>query len=272
MIVVVIIMAAGRGSRMGLKEGMSKCSICLDDFTKVGSVSNLINQFLRLGIDKNFTVVVGYASTHLVNSINRSKDKGVNVTYVYNNFWEDYGSGYSLSTAWSTIQDDEPLYIVEGDSVFSDHNLNLISSYSVSLCLVRGKDYLSSKSVAVLSHGIKVMAFLYDSTHMTDFSTFTQTNLDTYDSMQLWKINRDDVKQFKRILKDINQDYLNYGSSGFKDQTNLTPLNRMISHGLSISYIETDDPDGWVNLNTKKDIEKAKNLINHARGVQSTNE
>lgn len=265
---MVIIMAAGRGSRMGLKEGTSKCSIHLDDFTKVCSVSNLINKFLRLGIDENFTVVVGYSSTHLVDSINRSKDKSANVTYIYNNFWEDYGSGYSLSTAWSTIQEDEPLYVVEGDSVFSRDNLSLISSCQNSSCLVRSKSYLSNRSVAVLTNSDRVSAFVYDSTHSVDFSELSETNLEVYDSMQLWKVSPSDTKLFKTILERIDRNYNEGGSSGFKDQTNLVPFNRMINL-TPMNFVETNDPEGWVNLNTKEDIKKAKYLVSREQEVES---
>lgn len=257
---MVIIMAAGRGSRMGLEEGRSKCSIDLNG-SYLCSVSNTINQFVRLGIDKNFVVVTGYSNIHLVSTINFSKDKTANVTYIYNNFWENRGSCYSLVTAWSTIQENEPLYIVEGDSVFSDDNLNLISSCEESSCLVRSGGYLSSRSVAVVTNFDKVSVFMYDSTHSTDFSKFNEINLKTYDSMQLWKISSSDTKLFKRILKEVSQNYIDYGSSGFKDQTNLVPLNRIISLGVTMNFVETEDPDGWVNLNTKEDIQKAKDLI-----------
>ena len=78
---LVIILAAGKGSRMGLPEGQSKCGVIVPGLNR-SSVDRLIDQFYLRG-ERQFVVVLGYGAESVVESISDHKN---HIKFVYNQF------------------------------------------------------------------------------------------------------------------------------------------------------------------------------------------
>lgn len=252
---MVIIMAAGRGSRMKNKDS-SKCSMILNSETKECSVSRLINQMVGLG-QRKFVVVLGYCAEGLAKVIEESSNAKAEITYVYNAYWSTLGSGKSLSVCSTLIDPNEDLYLFEGDTVISKSNLKGLVDYQRNCVLVRSQDFLSTKSVAVLSQYL-VSAFIYDTNHRTDFTNLYSLNFSVHDSMQVWKIYKNSTSQFKGILQEFEK---TSRRSMTPWETNLDPINRFIVKGGEMVPFVSSEPSKLINLNTFEDYQEAKELI-----------
>lgn len=255
---LVIILAAGKGSRMGLPEGQSKCGVIVPGLNR-SSVDRLIDQFYLRG-ERQFVVVLGYGAESVVESISNHAD---DINFVYNPFYESKGCGYSLSLVGPYLRpsNDNIVYILEGDSIYSDRNIDTICSGVLSGSLVRSSNYLSKRSVGVICNEAnlhdenyqKIISYVYDQSHQSDFESVKNLFKDgysLYESMQLWKITGQDIKYFLDTL------------SQFKlTSSNLYPYRDMIRCNRMLLPIHSDDPTRWVNLNTKEDLNKAVEVV-----------
>lgn len=262
---MVIILAAGRGSRSGLSD-ISKCSVPLVE-NGMCSVSRLICQMSVY--ETKFLVVVGYQSESVINKVSddleRYLNKTVDVTYVYNDRWGTIGSGFSLAICYpylSSCPPDESVYIFEGDSVYSDDNIKALCS-SPGGVLVRDPNYLSVKSVCVLSLEDHVVEFVYDTAHQLDFKGLSRCvgTCTLYESMQCWKLVSGLLTP--RLAIYTNKKLI-AGHANPLLITNLAPIN---DYALmyKIPLIFSPSPDSWVNLNTEEDRETAKLLISERK-------
>lgn len=264
---MLVIMAAGQGSRMNLGEGINKCSMILPGINMT-SIDRLISQF-----DQKINIlVVGYGSQSIIDNLKESTLESI-TRIIYNPYYDKYGSGYSLSCALDSISyyiknDDDPIFFVEGDSVYSDdvvsefkYDSSRLSSSEEGSVLVRNPSYLSDSSVLVISNNTDhVLSFVYDPSHTIDFSAYGMISntdgINFYDSMQLWSIGRDARSEFIKNIVPTNH-LINIGNP---NKTNLYPFIRY--NNMSINYFY-DDPNktNWVNLNTREDINKVKEVI-----------
>lgn len=249
---MVVILAAGQGSRMGLEEGVSKCSVKLPDGRS--SVRRLIDQFKSLGETK-FVVVIGYGSDSVVKSV--GTDHQVDVSYVYNGNYSDRGCNYSLACAEGSIDSRENVIVVEGDLVTSDDNLQTIVDSTESAVLVRPPCFLSEKSVAVICDDdcTQVLKFVYDKSHHFKMQDLPEIFSQVFDSSQVWKISRDNVLSFKNLLAYYKDacDFENCDEV-FRMESGILSLNNLaLSTKMRPLYVPS--PDNWVNLNKSSDIE-----------------
>lgn len=236
---MVIILAAGRGSRMGLPDGISKCSIEINGETPV---NRLIRQFREQGEEK-FKVVIGYGADSVIQSLKEDCE------LVYNRFHSILGCAYSLSCV--DIEKEGTVYIVEGDSIFSDENIHCICRSMSTSVLARSPEYITERSVSINNHARPDTTFNYDKTHKYAFKC------DDYESMQLWKIKGVDVTKLSTVLKIYHNSCSKIGE-GYSDASGVFPLNLMCSY---FCPVVSPDPEGWINLNTEDDIKKAKEMI-----------
>lgn len=248
---MVVILAAGKGSRMNLPAGVSKCSVKLPDGRS--SVQRLIDQFKELGEDW-FVLVVGYGAT----SVSRSLDDltGAVTTCIYNTKYEWRGCEYSLASAAYAFSCEEDVIIVEGDLVTTTENLRAIVESRETSVLVRPASLLSKKSVAVACDdtGSRVVKFLYDQDHQFDMRSLEKVVPRIYDSFQVWKISKEDVPDFKKGLLDYKKqadskdsDYRLKMASGL-----LTINSHIINHSMTVRQVPK--PLAWINLNSEDDI------------------
>lgn len=257
-------MAAGKGTRMGLPEGVNKCSIPLSRNKYDTTINRLIKQF-----DQEVNVVVvGYGAESVINSISPDYlggDSSKKVHIVHNPLSEICGSGYTLYCAKELINNycitgDEPCcYFAEGDSMYSDEIVDEFCYKTSSSVLIRSPRYLSSRSVAVLERDRRVLSMIYDTSHQFNFQELSKINcndrIEVYESMQLWKICGDQAK--KTFIDNLtNNPY----------STNLSPFLDLIPEGLlETHYMSNDCSERWINLNTKEDVKTAKQLIKEGK-------
>lgn len=246
---------------MKLDSEVSKCSVMID--SKDTSVSRLIKQFSKLG-EKNFVIVVGYGQGSVISSVNEclsdSDVKGVNIEFIYNKFYADYGCEYSLSqVSRSDLFEDpdfewtEDLTIVEGDLIISDSNLLKVMENGDTCVLCRSGKFLSKRSVAISGEGV-VKRFLYDQSHKTDFHKYKGK---LKDSMQVWRfVGPLDVKRILDLLKDYEkgctEGSYDPGASG------LFSINRFCEDH-KMEMLLSGRPEEWMNLNTKQDLKEFNN-------------
>lgn len=253
---MVVILAAGQGSRMNLKEGISKCSALLVDGNS--TVGRLVNQFKSLGETK-FIIVVGYGAESVVKmvEVNGESVPGVDITWIYNGKYKTRGCEYSLSCAASSIDENEDhLIIVEGDLVTTTSNLSSIVDTNCTSVLVRDSDHLCKKSVAVVcdDEDTVVVKFLYDKSHQFDMSSLVQIIPTVYDSFQVWRINKEDLEEFKYKLSQYKQ-YADDETSGqdFRMASGLLTINSLILDR-TMRILPAPEPDSWINLNSEEDL------------------
>lgn len=260
---MVVILAAGKGSRMNLKGNVSKCSVTLPDGSGDSSVARLVRQFKSLGETK-FVIVVGYGAESVVKSVevNGESIPEVDITWIYNGKYETRGCEYSLACAASSIEEeDDHLIIVEGDLVTTRNNLATIVETPSTSVLVRDKNLLCKKSVAVLcdDEGVRAIKFLYDKSHELDMSLLRHLTDNVYDSFQVWRINKDDLMEFKSRLSSYKR-YADDISSGkdFKMASGLLTINSLILDR-PMNALHVPDPNSWINLNSESDIDLLNN-------------
>lgn len=275
---MVVIMAAGRGSRMGLPEGVSKCSATIGWYGKqeLCSVTRLILQVCNYSNERDFVVVVGYGSESLISKIEDFDfgDYQVNIKFCSNNKWMTDGSGRSLQKGLCSVlpstkfKEDENLYLFEGDAVYCDSNIQALLESQLTCVLVRSEEYLTTSSVAVLMHPLvhRILSFLYDKTHQTQMGMLRNLDMKVFDSMQAWKLKgHSDIMTLYYVLVDCTD----------VSSTNLDGLNLAFALGdLKMTYCLSKDPEGWVNLNTSEDLIRAQRLVleeSRASSVSTTN-
>lgn len=266
---MVVILAAGRSSRMNLNPGESKCALPLmysERCQVVSTVSRLILQMARLSPEREFVVVTGNGQEEVKRSVEwltlplaDFKLLGdLKVSFVFNEEWDRSGSGMSLATGLLSTKASsrgvKDVYIFEGDSVYSDDNIKKILEEESTCCLVRRDEYLSDRSVAVLSHedGKNVLAFVYDASHTLSVRSLRSTNVKIYDSMQIWKIHGyEDILDTELACDQVSH-----------ESTNVDPYNWIFSRAdYAMKCIKSEDPEGWININTEQDFQDAQKLI-----------
>lgn len=261
---MLVIMAAGKGTRMGLPEGINKCSLPLSENKFDTSINRLIKQFKQTVN----VIVVGYGAESVVNSIDSGylfSNPLTKIHIVHNPLSETCGSGYTLYCAKEYIEsycikgDDPVCYFAEGDSVYSNEVIDEFMNSEDSSVLVRSPRYLSNRSVAVLDRGRRVQSMIYDTSHEFNFQELSKIQckdgIEVSESMQLWKICGTRVK--KSFVDKLVED---------PHSTNLSPFLEIASEGLfKTHYLGDEFSEGWANLNTKEDYEKTKQLIQEGK-------
>lgn len=255
---MVVILAAGKGSRMKLKDNVSKCSVKIDDMET--SVSRLIKQFYKYG-QKKYVVIVGYGKEFVINGVMdslKSFSTSVSCEFIDNSNYNKFGCEYSLSCLTKskllTMEDD--LIIVEGDLVTSDDNIKSICENSGTCILARPSYYLSKRSVAISRsnrNSTVVSRFIYDPSHKIDFSKYPNH----LDSMQVWKIRDKDLPTFCSLLSQYKSE-CDEGTSECPDASGLLSINTLCK-SVEMKILMSQKPDEWMNLNTQKDVQDFKN-------------
>lgn len=263
---MVVILAAGRGSRSELPLGVSKCAVPLTGGSSFCSVSRLISQVTRLSLERYFVVVVGYANTSVQDKVEYDlKETGVSIKFVYNPYWEERGSGRSLSSVRETLLEKSPgiVYLFEGDSVYSDKNISqMFSNKYSSPYRVLVRPMVSSisndntfHSVGLIEHKNTAISFIYSTAHNLQMEKISRySNLTVSESMQCWSLPGD------ALLESIDYVESLYKEGCLKDDTNLGQINYIL-RGICVQPIVTEDPEGWINLNTSYDRHTAKKKL-----------
>ena len=144
-----IILAAGMGTRFGNLEKINHKTL-----SKIGGLTIIERQLKilkELGVDQ-ITLVIGHESTILKKSV-----EGYHLSFVYNNFYKETDTLYSLWCAKDFI--DDGFLCLYADLVFEKEIIsNLINNnYEISMVIDKQKNYSDNHSVFVVDNIVKSM-------------------------------------------------------------------------------------------------------------------
>ena len=253
-----IVLAAGVGSRMG-ESTTSKCLLDIID----GNPSLLYSlSMLYENGYKNVSIVIGYQGEMISSYLNEADiPSDMSIRLFYNSNYRDYGSNYSLATPaffLSELYMKSPfkLIVVEADSIYDSINFPDINS---NWFLSRDSSYIDTRR-SVVGMSIKgngcVDKFVYDQEHR-DVSELYLGDSELYESMQIFSF---DTKSTKLLLDSLTGfiDKVDKGDELLARESDLYSINE-VARIHSLIPIEPPDCDGWINLNSKEDLEKARN-------------
>lgn len=188
---MVVILAAGIGSRFGDSE-ISKCAVPLplSYCGKETPITRLVRQFSEEG-ERRFTVIVGHCCSSVIKALSVFEDKKLDIRFIYNPYYKSRGCSYSVQKSFNVIKEvtksGEPLYIVEGDSVYGDSVIKSIIEFNGTGVVSRSGSFITSRSVVIKldKNSDQVRNFSYDSKHQVNYENLDKTNI--RESMQIWK-------------------------------------------------------------------------------------
>ena len=246
----LIITVAGMSSRFNkdTEEDVLKC-LYYEDKPE--------NSLLSLQIHKTFDlvdeiiVVGGYKYDDLVAFIrDNMKDVHKKVRVVYNNHYNDYGSGYSLIKGIETVsnQTDEIIFI-EGDLFFSSDDVETIINSPMDVISVNNEPILSNKAVALYFDAHYCPHYIYDTSHscLEIHEPFTAI----YNSAHMWKFrNPARVREICQFLTPEQE-----------QGTNLEIIQKYFGAYRS-SSLDIVSVRLWYNCNTVADYQEAIKALN----------
>ena len=250
-----VILCAGVGSRMGLPDGINKCALRIGTTTPI---RHTVSALIKSGVDGVF-IVLGYEADSVKAAMSEYNEAG-KVTFVYNEFYNYHGCEYSLSCGVKSIDglDYNRLIIAEGDSLLSSTSIkNLVTSSGDAASLVRSAAYIDYKrSVIAIGKENMISRFEYDTGHKGAPPILSDSEEIIGESMQLWMFSGSVFQKLKELLISYNH-MANQSETPMRD-SGLYSINRL---GVDISPVFSDKPDEWINLNTKHDVKKAKEVL-----------
>lgn len=278
---MVVVLAAGIGSRFGDSE-ISKCAVPLplSYCGKETPITRLVRQFSERG-QRRFTVIIGHCCSSVIKALSVFEDKGLDIRFIYNPYYKTKGCSYSVQKSFNVVGEclklGEPLYIVEGDSVYGDSIIDSIVKFNDTCVVTRPGSFMTTRSVGVelIKNSDQVRNFFYDSKHQVNYENLDKTNI--RESMQIWKfLSLNDLfsslKRYEHLTNNIETKDFVFQTSGvfqINDALDYGLSMRILdaSRGLSVSAVgKRSACCQWVNINTKEDLESLKELTWFAGG------
>lgn len=196
----LIITVAGMSSRFNrdTKEDVLKC-LYYEDVPANSLLSLQVHKTSHL-VDE-IIVVGGYRYEDLEAFVHRHlTDVSKNMKLVYNDHYQDYGSGYSLLKGIEALspQTDEVVFI-EGDLFFDTESIEKIITSKKDVISVNHEPILSNKAVALYFDANDYPHYIYDTSHSC--LEIHEPFKAIYNSGQMWKFsNPSSVREICRHL------------------------------------------------------------------------
>ncbi len=202
------------------------------------------------GLVDEIVVVGGYRYDDLELFVKQNlKDVTCSIKLVYNEHYQDYGSGYSLLKGIEAVSDkaDEIIFI-EGDLFFDTASVERIIGSSKDVITVNNEPILSNKAVALYMDARDYPHYIYDTSHscLEIREPFTAI----YNSGQMWKFS--DAGRVKGVCKTL--------TDAQKQGTNLEIIQKYFGTVKS-SELDIVRVDCWFNCNTVSDYREAVRVL-----------
>ncbi|MDC3096457.1 phosphocholine cytidylyltransferase family protein [Alphaproteobacteria bacterium] len=235
-----IILAAGRGSRMGvMTDHMPKCMIKINDKTLL---DNLIVSFKKAGV-KKILIITGYLSEKIPKNLNT----------IYNPNWENSNMVSSLMCADEWIRDDE--FVFSYSDIYFEHHML--------------EDLLSSKDDLSTIYDLKWLDKWKErfDNPLSDAESLIVDNCDNileigqktknYDNVQgqyigISKFSNKGWKIFKKIVSNLS-------STEIKSLSMTEAFNLIIQKKIRVKGIKTKH--FWGEVDSKKDFNILRNKL-----------
>ena len=241
----LIITVAGMSSRFNkdTKEDVLKC-LYYEDSPANSLISLQVHKVFNL-IDE-IIVVGGYKYEDLEVFIRQEmKDVSHKIKLVYNEHYQDYGSGYSLLKGIEVVSNEaSEIAFIEGDLFFDTKSVEKIITSPKDVISVNNEPIQSNKAVALYFDAQNYPHYIYDTSHscLEINEPFTAI----YNSGQMWKfMNPSRVREICQFLTPEQE----HG-------TNLEIIQKYFGAYKS-SQLDIVRINLWYNCNTVADYREA---------------
>lgn len=238
------------GSATRFSESVGKPTVkCI--YNREDPKKTLLNHMLTQAADYDvFVVVGGFLINELEGYINSvlSEEFRKKILLVNNEFYKEYGSGWSLYLGIKAVFDKygtdfDELLFAEGDLFVDDDSFKAVSDSKDSVITINSEAIRAKKAVALYYDLNEVPHYIYDTSHgqLAISEPFTAI----YNSGQIWKFT--DSKLLEKVTNDISDE---------KHQgTNLVLINEYFQTlAKSGKNIEVIPMKTWINCNTINDF------------------
>lgn len=226
-----------------MKESVLKCLFYDDSpqnsllFQQIDKAYDLVDEIIIVG---------GYKYDVLRSFIEKQiPDNGHKIKTVYNEHYEDYGSGYSLLKGIEMVSEKtEELTFIEGDLFLDTESVEKIITSKKDVISVNNEPILSNKAVALYFDANNYPHYIYDTSHscLEIHEPFTAI----YNSGQMWKfMNPSRVREICQFLTPEQE-----------QGTNLEIIQKYFGAYKS-SQLDIVRINLWFNCNTVADYREA---------------
>ena len=236
---ILIVLAAGRGSRIRKFTSKPKCLIEIE--------KKKIIQYLIENINVKFNkmiFVVGYRKKYLKKKINEIL-KNKKIFFVENNLYKKTNNSYSIYLTRKLIDDD--VIFVNAD-LYINSEVNSLQNkinYKNFVFIDTNKKNLTNDDLTKV---------IYKKNKILELTKSSGTEKVNATSPGIYGFTKNRIHQHIEITKKkIKQKKLNEGF--------IEPINELIKKGLKLNTIRLNRQTFWRNVNSIKDIKKIKNFI-----------
>lgn len=207
---------------------------------------SLLSQILQKSLDiDRFIIVGGYLYEELCSFVETNlKDYLPKIKLVYNPYYQEYGSGYSLIKGIKALAEktDEVIF-VEGDLFFDVQSYDKIIHCSKNVLTINREFILSNKAVALYIDTNKRIHYIYDTSHK--YLSIAEPFEAIYNSGQIWKFTS--LKKLRGVVSGLTDEQ--------RRGTNLEIIQKYFGD-LSCKEYEIVPMNVWYNCNTVADYQK----------------
>ncbi|MFH1327483.1 MAG: phosphocholine cytidylyltransferase family protein [Candidatus Bathyarchaeota archaeon] len=233
-----IILAAGVGKRLyPLTRKMPKCMLKINKETLI---EQYFYSFSKCGINE-VVLVVGHLNRIIKETLDK-KFKGVKIKYIYNKYYEVYGSAYSF---WLTRKEfiESPIILLDSDVLFHPKILEKLVKSKHENCLIVDRSFVDTGEEVKVSVEGKTVKKLGKET--------VRSSNCVGENVGFYKFSENKYTVIREIMKFIKDYAFNFE---YEDAINLS-LDK-----LKMQYIPTKGLP-WIEIDSPEDLHRAREDI-----------
>ena len=243
----LIITVAGTATRFNkdTKEDTLKC-LYYEDNPEYALLPQLIK---NCGEYDKYIIVGGYLFEKLQMFVKSYLHSILNkIELVYNEHYQDYGSGYSLYKGIEAIKEEGNVTFVEGDLFFMAETFKQVYNSSRNVITINKEPIYSNKAVALYINVDGKPKYLYDTNHKALLVPEPFTAI--FNSGQMWKFNSSEKLHY--IISNLTEKQL--------QGTNLEIIQAYFGE-LNANEYDVVTFSEWFNCNTVADYNIVRKLM-----------
>ena len=243
----LIITVAGTATRFNrdTQEDTLKCLYYTDD-AKFALLSQLLN---NCGVYDKYIIVGGYLYEKLEQFVKKELNSyGDKIELVYNEHFQDYGSGYSLYKGIESVRESGEVTFVEGDLYFTGETFKKVYDSENSVITINREPIYSNKAVALYVNAEGKPRYLYDTNHHT--LTVPEPFKAIFNSGQMWKFKSSE--RLHEVVNSLSEKQL--------QDTNLEIVQAYFGE-LNAEEYDVVIFNEWYNCNTVADYNQVRKLM-----------
>lgn len=241
---VLVVTVAGMSSRFSRSVGR-ECLKCIYYENRVEE--SLLYRILHKREFDKYIVVGGFLYAQLQAFVEEyCRELLPNIQLVYNEHYENYGSGYSLYLGLEALRDvpyDEVVF-AEGDLALDTESFCAIADAGVDVLTYNSEPIWADKAVVYYFDSGYRIHYLYDVNHQN--LQIPEPFVGVFNSGQVWKFTQ--PSKLKEVLSHLNEEE--------KKGTNLVIIQRYFD-GVKKGEYQVLGFKEWVNCNTIEDFKRA---------------